>query len=85
MSKLVKFLVFASLIAGAISIVPDRAEAYWRHRYWGWGPAAAFAWGGYPYYPYYARPHYYAVPACGYVSVKVWRHGHWVLRRARQC
>ena len=41
----------------------------------GWG------WGG---YPYYAEP-YYAGPDCGWVRVRVRRHGHWVLRRAWRC
>ena len=41
----------------------------------GWG------WGG---YPYYAEP-YYAEPACGWARVRVWRHGHWYLRRAWRC
>jgi hypothetical protein len=42
----------------------------------GWG------WGGYP-YSYYDD--YYAAPPCGWVRVRVWRHGHWVLRRAWRC
>ena len=53
----------------------------------GFGPGFAFGfgsgwgWGG---YPYYAEP-YYAGPDCGWVHVHVWRHGHWVLRRAWRC
>ena len=30
-------------------------------------------------------PSYYAGPPCGWVRVRVWRHGHWVLRRAWRC
>lgn len=62
----------------------------WRGGGWGWGPGIGFGLGygwGYPYYggPYYARPYYYAEPNCGYVRARVWRNGHWVLRRAWRC
>ena len=45
---------------------------------WGWGPA--WGWG----YPYYYGG-YYGDQACGWARVRVWRHGHWVLRRAWRC
>jgi hypothetical protein len=52
----------------------------------GWGPGFGFGLGlglGYPYG--YGGPYYYAEPNCGYVRVRVWRSGHWVLRRAWRC
>jgi hypothetical protein len=91
MSKLVKLFAIAALIASALAVTPGSAEAYWRRHYWGggwgWGPGITLGWGGYPYYPYYARarPYYYAAPDCGYVRVKVWRHGHWVRRSVWRC
>jgi hypothetical protein len=59
----------------------------WGGGWGGFGPGFAFGfgsgwgWGG---YPYYAEP-YYAEPACGWARVRVWRHGHWALRRAWRC
>ena len=90
MSKLVKLVATVTLIAGALAVTPGRADAHWRHGWyggWGWGPSITF-WGGYPYYPYYpyyARPYYYAGPTCGRVRIKVWRYGHWVLRSVPRC
>lgn len=46
----------------------------------GFGPA--WSWGGYP-YSYYDDN--YAGPPCGWTHVRVWRHGHWALRRAWRC
>ena len=88
MSKLVKFLAIAALVGGAFAMTPGPAAAYHGHGggHWrggGWGPGFVFGfgpgWGWGPYYPYYAEP------ACGWVRVRVWRHGHWVLRRAWRC
>ena len=59
----------------------------WGGGWGGFGPGFAFGfgsgwgWGG---YPYYAEP-YYAEPACGWARVRVWRHGHWHVRRAWRC
>lgn len=67
---------------------------------WAFGPAVGlgigvgYGWGwGFPYgyyaRPYYPRPvyrtYYYAEPRCGYERVRVWRHGHWVIRTIRRC
>jgi hypothetical protein len=91
MSKLVKFFAIVVLLAGAIAVTPGTAEA--RHgghggghhgggwhggggwRGGGWGPGFGY---------YYGGPYYYA-PACGWVRVRVWRNGHWALRRAWRC
>jgi hypothetical protein len=63
----------------------------WGHHGWGWGPGFGLGWG---WGPYYARPYYgpypyysdaYAEPRCGYTRMRVWRNGHWVLRRAWRC
>lgn len=35
---------------------------------------------------YYGGPYYYGPQAdCGWVRVRVWRNGYWVLRRAWRC
>jgi hypothetical protein len=101
MSKLVKFLAIAFLVGGAFAMTPGPAAAQHHHGgghwhggggHWhggrgGFGPGFAFGfgsgwgWGG---YPYYAEP-YYAQPTCGWARVRVWRHGHWILRRAWRC
>lgn len=92
MSKLVKFFAIGALVAGAFAMTPAPAAAYHGHGggHWhggggrgGFGPGFAFGsgWGG---YPYYAEP-YYAGPDCGWVRVRVRRHGHWMLRRAWRC
>ena len=48
----------------------------------GWGPGPFWGWGfG---FPYYADP-YYVEPDCGWVRVRVRRHGHWVRRLVRRC
>jgi hypothetical protein len=47
----------------------------------GWGPGFGFGFGT-PYY--YGSPYYYG-DSCGYARVRVWRNGHWVLRRAYRC
>lgn len=98
MSKLVKILVAIVLIVGAFAASTGNADAHYRRHYygysggWGWGPAWGFTWGfGYPYYarpfaPYYGPSYYYAPgPDCGWVRVRVWRHGRWVVRRAWRC
>jgi hypothetical protein len=101
MSKLVKFLAIAALVAGAFAMTPGPATAqhhhggHWHggggHWHGGWGWGRGFGWGfgfgpgwGWGGYPYYAEP-YYAQPTCGWVRVRVWRHGHWYLRRAWRC
>jgi hypothetical protein len=60
----------------------------WHRGGWGWGPGFGLGLGlgygwGYPYY--YAGDPYYAEPACGWTRVRVWRYGHWVIRRAWRC
>jgi len=97
MSKLVKFLAIAFLVGGAFAMTPGPAAAqhhhgggHWHGGWGGFGPGFAFGfgsgwgwgWGG---YPYYAEPYYYDQPVCGWARVRVWRHGHWVLRRAWRC
>jgi len=62
---------------------------------WGWGPAIGLGigvgsgWGwGYPYGYYAPGPYYssyYGEPRCGWVRVRSWRHGYWVVRRAWRC
>ena len=101
MSKLVKFLAIGALVAGAFAMTPAPAAAQhhhhggghwhgggWRGGGWGgFGPGfvlgfgSGWGWGG---YPYYAEP-YYAGSPCGWARVRVWRHSHWVLRRAWRC
>jgi hypothetical protein len=50
----------------------------------GFGPGFGFGLGfGSPYY--YGGPYYDDGPACGYTRVRLWRNGHWVLRRAWRC
>ncbi|HET7192566.1 MAG TPA: hypothetical protein VFI98_11735 [Pseudolabrys sp.] len=98
MSRLTQVFASAALVLCVIAFAPGSAEARWHggwhggwHRGWGgfgWGPAFGFGWGyPYAYYPgpyYYAAP-YYARPACGWSRARVWRNGHWALRRAWRC
>ncbi len=87
MSKIATILAALFLLLGAIAATPTPAAAYWHHGHsWHGGSGFAFGWGwgGYP-YPYYYGGPYYAAPACGWTSYRVWRHGHWVLRRAWRC
>ena len=101
MSRFTKTIASATLILSILAFVPGSAEARWHGGWhggwrggWGWGPAVGFGvglgwgrgWGwGYP-YAYYPGPYYYAVPpACGWARVRIWRQGHWVLRRAWRC
>jgi hypothetical protein len=89
MSKFLNLTAILALVAGAIALSPAPVEArFWHHggwgyRTWGWGPAWGYGWGpAYPYYgPYYAGP----VPACSYINVPAWRHGHRVWRRVWRC
>jgi hypothetical protein len=93
MSKLIKICAIAVLIAGTLAMTPGPAAARWGHGGWGgwhhgggwgwgWGPGPF--WAGYPYAgPYYYGGPYYGGPGCGYV--RVWRGGHWVLRRPYRC
>jgi hypothetical protein len=97
MSKLVKILVALVLIGGGIAVSMGDADAHYRRHYrygysGGWGPAWGFTFGfGYPYYarpyaPYYGPSYYYRPgPECGWVRYRVWRRGHWVVRRAWRC
>ena len=48
----------------------------------GWGPGFGIGFGS-PYY--YGGGPYYGAPGCGYTRVRLWRNGHWVLRRAWRC
>jgi hypothetical protein len=94
MSKLVKSFAIAALIAGALAVTPGPALAQHHHhgghggwhgggwRGGGWGAGPFWGWGGM--YPYYAEP-YYAEPTCGWVRVRVLRHGRWVRRLVRRC
>ena len=93
MSKLVRFFAIAALIVGAFAMTPGPAAAQRHHggRHWhggGWGPGFGFGFGFGPAwgwgYPFYAQP-YVEGPDCGWVRVRVWRHGHWALRRAWRC
>jgi hypothetical protein len=49
---------------------------------WGWG---GFGWGWGPAFAYYPPVYYAPTPECGWVHIRVWRHGHWELRRAWEC
>jgi hypothetical protein len=96
MSKFVK--VFAALVLIAGAIMPGTALAQhhggghhgggghygsgWHGG--GWGPGFGYGYGwGYPYY--YGGPSYSYGPGCGWTRVRVWRNGHWVLRRTWRC
>ena len=98
MSKLLKIFAVLSLLTGAVAIVPTAANAQYYHHHhggwrgggYGWGPAFGFGFGlGYarPYYGYgsYYGGYYAPPPRCGYVRMRVWRNGYWVLRRAWRC
>jgi hypothetical protein len=97
MSKLVKIFAALALIAGVVAITPGTAFAQRHHGGghhgggghhfgggggWRGGGGFGFGWG-YPYY--YGGGPYYGAPDCGWVRVRVWRNGHWVLRRAWRC
>src|SRR5471030_2737962 len=90
MSKFVKILGALALMAGALAFTPGTALAQhhggggWHHG-GGWGRGFGFGLGlNYP-YGYYAQPYYYADSGCGWTRVRLWRNGHWVLRRAWRC
>ncbi len=91
MSKLVKFFAIIAVLAGTIAVTPVTALA--QHHgggHWhggggrgGRGPGFGFGWGN-PYY--YGGPYYYGPQAnCGWARVRLWRNGHWVLRRSWRC
>ena len=95
MSKLFKVFAILGLLAGAMAATPDMALAqhhgggggHWHGgggwRGGGWGPGFGIGFGS-PYY--YGGPYYYGSPGnCGYTRVRLWRNGHWVLRRAWRC
>jgi len=53
---------------------------HWHGGGWGFGPGFALGYGlGVA--PYYA----YGPGDCGWVRVRVWRHGYWVFRRVWRC
>jgi hypothetical protein len=53
---------------------------HWHGGGWGFGPGFALGYGlGVA--PYYA----YGPGDCGWVRVRVWRHGSWVFRRVWRC
>jgi len=90
MSKLLKFFAILALVVGAFAMVPASAQARGGHFHGGhfrgggfggggWGPGWGFGFAN-PYY--YGGPYYYAGPSC---LVRVWRGGHWVLRRSWRC
>jgi len=84
MAKLMKVAAVAALLAGVMAM-PGAAQARWHHGWHGggWGGGSGFALGfG---YPYYGSPYYAAQPACGWAPVRVWRHGHWMVRRTWRC
>lgn len=98
MSKIFKVLAIVGVFAGAMVVTSGPALAQHHggghggfHRGGGWhggwrggyGPGFVFGFGA-PYY--YGGPYYNGGPGdCGYVRVRVWRGGHWVLRRAWRC
>jgi hypothetical protein len=89
--------VFLAALALTLVFAATADAGHWRrHHGWndGWdgydfrgyrgtlyGPG--WAWRGPPIY--YHQPYYYAAPACGYVRVRVWRHGTWRIRYVRRC
>jgi hypothetical protein len=88
MSKIATILAALFLTIGVLA-VSSPAQARWHHGWhhgggWGWGSGFALGLGaGYPYY--YGGGPYYAAPACGWRPVRVWRYGHWIIRRAWRC
>jgi hypothetical protein len=83
MSKLLKgFLV----IALALVVFSAAAEARGGHHggggwHGGWHGGGS-GWG----VPYWGRyPYYYAPGDCGWVRMRVWRHGYWVVQRFWRC
>jgi hypothetical protein len=88
MSKFAKVLATAALIAGAIA-VSSPAQARWHHGWhhgggWGWGSGLALGFGAAA-DPYYYGGPYYGGSACGWRPIRVWRYGHWSIRRAWRC
>lgn len=90
MSKVLRAL---AIVALAMTVSAGAAEAAGHHGGgghgwhggggWGWGGGWGLGWGV-PYY--YPGPYYYGYgPGCGWTRVRVWRGGHWVLRRAWRC
>lgn len=100
MSKFSKVLTGLVLAAGLALAAPQAADAQhfhggwhgggwhgggWHGGHWhggGWGFGPGFALGyGIGAAPYYA----YGPGDCGWVRVRVWRHGYWTLRRVWRC
>jgi hypothetical protein len=100
MSKLFKVLAVVGVLAGTMAATSGTALAqrhgggahshgggggHWRGGGYrgGWGPGFGIGFGS-PYY--YGAPYYYGGPGnCGYSRVRLWRNGHWVLRRYWRC
>ena len=90
MSKFARFFAIAALLAGAVAATPGTALAQHHHGGGGWHHGGGYRGGGFGFglglgYPYYYGGPYYAAPACGWTRVRVWRNGHWALRRAWRC
>lgn len=95
MTKLMKIFAGMMLLAGAIAFTPGTAMAQYHHGWhghggwhggWGRGFGWGYGWGWGAPYAYYPPPVYYAPGGdCGWVRVRAWRHGHWVVRRTWRC
>jgi hypothetical protein len=89
MSKLIKIFASVALMVVVFSAAAEARGGHSGHHGGGWHGGGGFrggigwGWGGYP-YGYYPGPYYYA-PACGWVPVRVWRRGHWVIRSVWRC
>jgi hypothetical protein len=101
MSTFTKLFAALCIAGAAVAAMPDAALAQRHHGgggvhrgggghwhggggHWrggGWRPGFAIGFGA-P--TYYGSPYYYG-ENCGYTRVRVWRNGHWVLRRAYRC
>lgn len=96
MSKLVKLFVSFALIFVVFTAAAEARGGHWHGGggHWhggGWG-GGGWGWGGFgpgwgwgpPYGNYYPGPYYYG-GGCGWTRVRVWRGGHWAVRRAWRC
>ena len=78
-SRLVKMLGAAALVAGAFTFTAGSAQAQWHHHHHWRGGGVHFGFGA-P-YAYSPGPYY----GCRYERVRLWRYGHWVWRGVRRC
>lgn len=95
MSKLIKLFASVALIVGLFTAAAEARGPHgggWHGGGGGWhgggGHWRGGGWGGWgvPYGYYYPGPYYYGYgPGCGWTRVRVWRRGHWVIRRAWRC